>query len=106
MNNNTQVSPRNGVDFSRIRKAKFGTQIPKYQGGSGIGNRKNTNATWWANHNAANIAQWAKIAAEHPEMTLEELNDFIAQNHQLYLSTKYNGSKAMLGSSDENVNKY
>jgi hypothetical protein len=29
-------------------------------------------------HNQANIAQWEKIAAEHPEMTLEELNNFIA----------------------------
>ena len=31
MNNNTQVSPSNGVDFSRIRKAQQGTKIPKFQ---------------------------------------------------------------------------
>lgn len=31
MNNNTQVSPRNGVDFSKIRKAREGLKIPKFQ---------------------------------------------------------------------------
>jgi len=30
MNNNTQVSPGNRVDFSKIRKASQGTKIPKF----------------------------------------------------------------------------
>lgn len=106
-NTNTQVNPGNRVNFSKIRKASQGIKIPKFQvPAGGIGNRKNTHVTqdeWWNAHNQANIAQWAKIAAEHPEMTLEELNNFIAQNHNLYTSTGYNGNKAIKG---EGVNQY
>lgn len=107
INNTSQVNPGNGVNFSKIRKASQGTKISKFQTpASGIGNRKNTYITqddWWNTHNQENIAQWAKIAAEHPEMTLDELNNFIAQNHNLYLSTGYNGDKAIKGNE---VNQY
>jgi len=46
MNNTSmQVSPRNGVDFSKIRKAQQGTKIPKYADGiSGITYKDGT--TW------------------------------------------------------------
>lgn len=107
INNITQVSPGNRVDFSKIRKAQEGLKIPKFQTpAGGIGNRKNTYITqdeWWNAHNQANIAQWLKIAQEHPEMTLEELNNFIAQNHNLYTTIGYNGNRAIKG---EGVNQY
>lgn len=51
INNITQVSPRNGVDFSKIRKASQGIKIPKFQtpAGSIGGITHNAGTTWYNN---------------------------------------------------------
>ena len=80
-----------------------GGLVIKYEDpASGISNIKQTRPDFWAEYNPDVIAQW-KVLATNPNITLEEMNDFIRSHWNLYQNTKQNGTKAV---KHKDVNPY
>lgn len=80
-----------------------GGLVPKFEEpASKISNIKQTRPDFWSTYNPDVIAQW-KVLAANPNITLEEMNDFIRSHWDLYQNTGYTGESAIKHS---DVNPY
>lgn len=76
----------------KIKEYSF--DVPKFQSGGGIGDMKVTVDNFYDINNPDFISVWKNLA-NNPNITLDEMNQFIQSHYNLYSGSGYNGTKAI-----------